>query len=116
MRDPHCIQCGKLITHFGKGWKFDVVKRHGGYYHAPCWTQHVNRPRKIISPETRRIENQKYYQKHKAQMKLDMIQYYINNRESHIKNTRRWALEHPERKRSISRNWAQKKRLEMKNG
>ena len=78
MRDPHCLKCGKLITHFGKGWKFSVVKREGGYYHEECYIQHMNRPRKLRTPEQRSIENHKYYQKHKEYCKKRRLDYYYN--------------------------------------
>ena len=60
MRDRHCLQCGILITHFGKGYKYSIFKRNGGYYHEECYIKHMNTPRKV-SHEKRKIHNRKYY-------------------------------------------------------
>ena len=113
MRDPHCLKCGKYIARFAKGWKYSVVKRHGGYYHESCWEQHINRPKKIVSPEIRSMQNKRYYEKHKTQLKSKMKQRYYTIRESHIAKTRQWALDNIERSRELKRNWMRKKRLEI---
>ena len=47
MRDPHCIQCGQLITHFGKGYKHSLHKINGRYCHESCYSIYM-------SPENKR--------------------------------------------------------------
>ena len=80
MRDPHCLKCGKHIAHFGKGWKFSVVKRHGGYYHEECWSQRViTRKRRVYPPEVRKIWNQRYWAKSKQFRNRRKLNYYWNN-------------------------------------
>lgn len=83
MRSPYCVHCGEYITHFGKGYKWSLIKVKGYYCHESCYEKYKS------SKPIRKHRDKRYYLKNKekikARNKIYSKIYYHKNRERLLK-------------------------------